>query len=353
MKRILTILAAVAVMAAACKPAKEEVKPGPSADPVTVSDDPSAEPSEEPEMLVYTFTQKKLELIESVSATITLSGQKTGKDFKAQEDISLPFTIEGEAAVAVKSEAKAFVVKAGSNTATVVFTLDPEKAEELASDQAVVKINRPEGILPGDIAQLKLKVHSGVQLPSSLVGRWVFEEIFDQETQELFAMEDGYDTDLFPFNNAGFSLIFSEDEETGEVTVTPSSEGDFAWYYRQATVTLTAPINLAGTGEVVGAFTSSEANMYVQEGGYSDPLIYTHYMLSLVNCKFDKTEEALGAGVIAVSWIDENTIIIIIKNYDLAPFLDQDGASVWYDGENFDSEILGFASLFKKVTEEE
>lgn len=348
MKRILTILAAVAVMAAACKPAKEEVKPGPSDEPTTVSNDPSTEPSDEPELIVYTFSQKKLDLVESVSATITLSGQKSGKDFKAQEDITIPFTVEGDAAVAVKSDAQAFVVKAGTNSATVVFTIDAEKAAELVSEQAVVKINRPDGILPGDIAQLRLKVHSGIQTPSKLVGKWQFDHVFDGEELPMWFEEMEDDPDLLPLNNEGFILNITEDEETGEVTLTPEGEGDFGWFFREATITLAAPAGLGSEDEVLGSYTAKCNNMFMAEEDESlVDFICTFYKLSSANRAFSSDTESLGEAVVSMRYREDGGLELIFRDYDTPPF-----GEMWWDDEKFDPEMFGFASVFTKVTQE-
>ena len=351
MKRILTVIAAASLLAAACQPT---INPGPtpgtSDDPATVSEDPSVNPSEEPsaEMVVYTFSQKKLELIESVTATITLSGQVSGKDFKAQEDISLPFTVEGDAAIAVKSEATAFVVKAGTNTASVTFTLDVEKAEELASENAIVKIERPEGILPGDIAQLRLKVHSGIQTPSALVGKWEFDHIYDLDELVYWFEEMGDDASLLPVSNGDYLLVFTEDEETGEVTLKPEGNADFGAFFREAIVTLTSPVGLGSDDEVLGKYTAKCNNMYMADEDDSNVnMIFTFYKLSVANRAFDVESESLGEAVISIRFDEEGDLQLILRDYDTPPF-----GEMWWEDGKFDPEMFGFAALFTKVTEE-
>lgn len=299
----------------------------------------------EPEKIIYSFAQAKGELIESLTLTLNVSGEKSGAAYKAPADISLPFTVEGDAAEAVVASAQAFLVPKGGNKATVTLTLDAAKAENLAGDNAFIVIEGGDNVLAGDVARFKLKVHSGQQTPSKLVGTWAFDHVFDADEVMLWFEEMEDDPALLPLNNEGFRLVITEDEETGEVTLTPEGEGDFANFFREATLTLTAPMNLSSEEEVLGSYTTKGNNMFMaEEDDALVDFICTFYKLSSANRSFSADSESLGEAVVSFRLREDGGLELILRDYDTPPF-----GEMWWDPEGFDPEMFGFASLFTKV----
>lgn len=304
------------------------------------------------EALIYSFNATKAELIESSKITLTITGQKSGAKFMAAEDLVIPFTLEGDAADFIESDVENFVIKKGGNSASVTFK-PSENVAEAPGESVLVKVDNSgnDKLIPGDNAYVRFKVHSELQTPSKLLGTWTFSEIYDYEVIYLFADEDGYDADTFPLENEGFTLTFTEDEETGAIKVTPSGDGAFNWFFRESTITMSEAMSIGADGEQLGKYTSEEANLYMFDAGV-DPEVFTHYSLDPANRSFDATKETLGKATIAIALSEDGTSFnLLFKDYDLPPFLDVEDASIWYDGdiENFDSDLLGFGCRFEKA----
>lgn len=303
------------------------------------------------EVLVYSFKAAKADLVESATITLTLTGETSGASFKAPADLVVPVKVTGADAEAVTLSAPAFTIPQGQNSASLTLTPNPDKVADLTSDARVkVEIDRTSAsrtYIPGDIEAVTVKLHSGLQVPARLAGTWEFDRVYDLEEMEewFIIMED--DPDELPTHNEGFTLTFTEDEETGEVTLTPGTTGDLVNYFRTAIVTLTAPKNLAKGetgGKVLGQYTASELNMFMAEDpGYEEAVIWTFYKLSSVNRSFDNSSESLGEAVISFRLTEEGDLEMCLRDYDEPPF-----GIMWWD-ENFDPEMFGFASLFTKA----
>lgn len=298
------------------------------------------------EALIYSFTSTKVDLIESANVTLTITGEKSGTKFKAAEDIEIPFVLEGEGADAIEADPANFVVKKGTNSATVSFTSN-DKAMELENEPKVtLKIDNSgnSNLTPGEVGTVSIKVHSGQQVPSKLVGTWNFSRVYDIDEIEFWFMEMDDDPDLLPTHNEGFTLTFTEDEETGEVTLTPGGEGDLLNYFREATITLTEPINYSTEGEVVGKYTVKELNMFMAEDpGLEDGVVFTYYLLSKVNRDFSADSVSEGEAVIAFRLTEDGQLEMQLRDYDMPPFGEN-----WWD-DNFDADLFSFASVFTKA----
>ena len=68
---------------------------------------------------------------------------------------------------------------------------------------------------------------------------------------------------------------YAEDPETGVVTLTTNGKGDFANYFREATITLTEPKNYSTEGVVLGKYTVEEINMFQAEVIDDDSVIFS------------------------------------------------------------------------------
>lgn len=300
------------------------------------------------EVLIYSFKAAQTELVESATITITLSGQQSGAGFKAPADLSIPVKVSGANADAVVLSAPAFTVLKGQNSASLTLTPDASKTADLTSDARVkIDVDREAAsrtLLPGDIGTVTVKLHSGIQVPARLVGTWAFDRVYDLEEIEMWFEEVEDDPDELPSHNEGFTLTFTEDEESGEVTLTPGAEGDFAQYFRTATVTMAAPKNLTAEGVVMGEYTASELNMFMAEDpGYDAPVIWTFYKLSNVNRSFDNSSEDLGEAVISFRFTEDGDLEMALRDYDAPPF-----GFMWWDDTRFDADMFSFASLFVK-----
>lgn len=78
-------------------------------------------------------------------------------------------------------------------------------------------------------------------------------------------------------------------------------------------------------------------------GIYSRPTQEIYYKLPSVNRSFDNSAESLGEGVISLSFLSDDEIIVSIHDYDEPGF-----GILWWDDDDFDVEIFGFASLFRR-----
>ncbi len=85
-----------------------------------------------------------------------------------------------------------------------------------------------------------------------------------------------------------------------------------------------------------------EENMFVTEI-YSRPTQEIYYKLPTVNRSFDNSAESLGEGVISLSFLSDDEIIVTIRDYDKPGF----GLN-WWNGDKFYSDMFGFASLFRR-----
>lgn len=301
------------------------------------------------EALIYSFNSTKADLIESAKISISIIGEKSGSKFKAAEDLVIPFIFEGEGAdaIAVEGGESSFVVKKGSSDATVTLKIDEAKVGELTNNPRVsLKVDNSGNsrLTPGDNSIIKITVHASMQVPAKLVGTWTFSRVYDIDELEMWFEEMEDDPDLLPTHNEGFTLTFAEDEETGAVTLTPGGTGDFLNYFREATVTMTAPINYSTEGELLGKYTVKELNMFMAEDpGLEDGVIFTYYLLSSANRAFSADDETLGESVIAFRLNEDGGLEMQLRDYDCPPF-----GEMWWD-DDFDADMFSFASLFTKA----
>ena len=196
-----------------------------------------------------------------------------------------------------------------------------------------------EGVIAGDVETMLVTVR-GIPTIETLGGEWKFVEIVNKEELEYFYLEMEDDLELCPIHNEGFSLSFSSKD--GGLVLSPSATGDFANYYRECSISNCKPKNMVAQGVVLGSCSSEEGNMFVTEI-YSRPTQEIYYKLPTVNRSFDNSAESLGEGVISLSFLSDDEIIVSIHDYDEPGF-----AFMWWEDGKFDAEMLGFASLFRR-----
>lgn len=289
------------------------------------------------ELLVCSFATTSDNAIGSYRARIDVSGAVSGKDLSLNEDVVIPLTASGAAASYLNFGGEPHaLLKAGDKVAIAEFSLKPGFEEG-----AEVKLSIKEGedrILIGNNETITLKLY-GAEIPEALLGTWTFDHVFDiEEVEEFFGeMED--DITLLPTHNEGFTLTFEKDN-AGIITVTPNDKGDFAKFFRTATVTPTEPINYSSEGEVTGMNTVSEINMFMAMEDYG---VHTcsYYRLSEANRAFSSEVETLGEAVVIFTLV-EGGLQVEFRDYDTPPF-----GEMWWDPE-FDADMFGFASLFVK-----
>ena len=289
------------------------------------------------ELLVCSFATTSDNAIGSYRARIDVSGAVSGKDLSLNEDVVIPLTASGAAASYLNFGGEPHaLLKAGDKVAIAEFSLNPGFEEG-----AEVKLSIKEGedrILIGNNETITLKLY-GAEIPEALLGTWTFDHVFDiEEVEEFFGeMED--DITLLPTHNEGFTLTFEKDN-AGIITVTPNDKGDFAKFFRTATVTPTEPINYSSEGEVTGMNTVSEINMFMAMEDYG---VHTcsYYRLSEANRAFSSEVETLGEAVVIFTLV-EGGLQVEFRDYDTPPF-----GEMWWDPE-FDPDMFGFASLFVK-----
>lgn len=289
------------------------------------------------ELLVCSFATTSDNAIGSYRARIDVSGAVSGKDLSLNEDVVIPLSASGAAASCLNFGGEPHaLLKAGDKVAIAEFSLNPGFEEG-----AEVKLSIKEGedrILIGNNETITLKLY-GAEIPEALLGTWTFDHVFDiEEVEEFFGeMED--DITLLPTHNEGFTLTFEKDD-AGIITVTPNDKGDFAKFFRTATVTPTEPINYSSEGTVTGMNTVSEINMFMAMEDY-DFHTCSYYRLSEANRAFSSEVETLGEAVVIFTLV-EGGLQVEFRDYDTPPF-----GEMWWDPE-FDPDMFGFASLFVK-----
>ena len=289
------------------------------------------------ELLVCSFATTSDNAIGSYRARIDVSGAVSGKDLSLNEDVVIPLTASGAAASYLNFGGEPHaLLKAGDKVAIAEFSLNPGFEEG-----AEVKLSIKEGedrILIGNNETITLKLY-GAEIPEALLGTWTFDHVFDIEEVEEFFSEMEDDITLLPTHNEGFTLTFEKDD-AGIITVTPNDKGDFAKFFRTATVTPTEPINYSSEGTVTGMNTVSEINMFMAMEDY-DFHTCSYYKLSEANRAFSSEVETLGEAVVIFTLV-EGGLQVEFRDYDTPPF-----GEMWWDSE-FDADMFGFASLFVK-----
>lgn len=289
------------------------------------------------ELLVCSFATTSDNAIGSYRARIDVSGAVSGKDLSLNEDVVIPLTASGAAASYLNFGGEPHaLLKAGDKVAIAEFSLNPGFEEG-----AEVKLSIKEGedrILIGNNETITLKLY-GAEIPEELLGTWTFDHVFALEEIEYFFGDEGDDITLLPTHNEGFTLTFAKDD-AGIITVTPNDKGDFAKFFRTATVTPTEPINYSSEGTVTGMNTVSEINMFMETEDYG---VHTcsYYKLSEANRAFSSEVETLGEAVVIFTLV-EGGLQVEFRDYDTPPF-----GEIWWDPE-FDPDMFGFASLFVK-----
>ena len=288
------------------------------------------------ELLICSFASTSDNAIGSYRARIDVSGAVSDKDLSLNEDVVIPLTASGAAASYLNFGGEPHaLLKAGDKVAIAEFSLKPGFEEG-----AEVKLSIKEGedrILIGNNETITLKLY-GAEIPEALLGTWTFDHVFDiEEIEEFFGdLED--DITLLPTHNEGFTLTFEKDD-AGIITVTPNDKGDFAKFFRTASVTPTEPINYSSEGIVTGMNTVSEINMFMaMEYGVHT---CSYYKLSQANRAFSSEVETLGEAVVIFTLV-EGGLQVEFRDYDTPPF-----GEMWWDPD-FDADMFGFASLFVK-----
>lgn len=289
------------------------------------------------ELLICSFASTSDNAIGSYRARIDVSGAVSGKNLSLNEDVVIPLTASGAAASYLNFGGEPHaLLKAGDKVAIAEFSLKPGFEEG-----AEIKLGIKEGedrILIGNNETITLKLY-GAEIPEALLGTWKFDHVFDLEEIEYFFDDEGDDITLLPTHNEGFTLTFEKDD-AGIITVTPNDKGDFAKFFRTATVTPTEPINYSSEGIVTGMNTVSEINMFMAMEDY-DVHTCSYYMLSEANRAFSSEVETLGEAVVIFTLV-EGGLQVEFRDYDTPPF-----GEMWWDPD-FDADMFGFASLFVK-----
>lgn len=307
------------------------------------------------EALVYSFQMARGYALESFVTTIKVTGTVSGTDFKAAEDITIPLSLTGEGASVLQfveekeTEGGASttsiaapvgpyaVLKAGQTSATVKFTVQSYSGDKEAL--LAVDSDADSRFIEGGATETVSIAVRGLQTPDKLVGTWKFSKVFSTEELvsnwvELFEIDESE----VPCKNDGFTLTFTK-EDDGSVKLSPAGNGDFANFFREATVTLGTPINQTKPSIVLGKHTSLDCNMFIQADPDGTPYQYdTYYKLSSANRAFSAESESLGEATIIFNLTDKGLVV---------EFRDYDGDYVELYGE-FDPDFFSIPSLFVK-----
>lgn len=304
------------------------------------------------EALVYSFQMARGYALESFVTTIKVTGTVSGTDFKAAEDITIPLSLTGEGAsvlqfveegadtrsIAAPAKGSYAVLKAGQTSATVKFTV-PEGYSGDKEALLAVDSDADSRFIEGGATETVSIAVRGLQTPDKLVGTWKFSKVFSEEELvsnwvELFEIDESE----VPCKNDGFTITFTK-EADGSVKLSPAGNGDFANFFREATVTLGAPINQTKPSIVLGKYTSLDCNMFIQADPDGAGYQYdTYYKLSSANRAFSAEAESLGEATIIFNLTDKGLVV---------EFRDYDGDYVELYGE-FDPDFFSIPSLFVK-----
>lgn len=308
------------------------------------------------EALVYSFQMARGYALESFVTTIKVTGTVSGTDFKAAEDITIPLSLTGEGA-SVLQFVEEKETEGGASTTSIAAPVGPYAVLKAGQNSATVKFTVPEGysgdkeallavdsdadsrFIEGGATETVSIVVRGLQTPDKLVGTWKFSKVFSTEELvsnwvELFEIDESE----VPCKNDGFTLTFKK-EDDGSVKLSPSGNGDFANFFREATVTLGAPINQTKPSIVLGKHTSLDCNMFIQADPDGTPYQYdTYYKLSSANRAFSAESKSLGEATIIFNLTDKGLVV---------EFRDYDGDYVDLYG-GFDPDFFSIPSLFVK-----
>ena len=308
------------------------------------------------EALVYSFQMARGYALESFVTTIKVTGTVSGTDFKAAEDITIPLSLTGEGA-SVLQFVEEKETEGGASTTSIAAPVGPYAVLKAGQNSATVKFTVPEGysgdkeallavdsdadsrFIEGGATETVSIAVRGLQTPDKLVGTWKFSKVFSTEELvsnwvELFEIDESE----VPCKNDGFTLTFKK-EDDGSVKLSPSGNGDFANFFREATVTLGAPINQTKPSIVLGKHTSLDCNMFIQADPDGTPYQYdTYYKLSSANRAFSAESKSLGEATIIFNLTDKGLVV---------EFRDYDGDYVDLYG-GFDPDFFSIPSLFVK-----
>lgn len=290
------------------------------------------------EALIYSFEFESADLLDKYIATLTVEGAVSGTSFAFAERTVIPATLSGDGASLCSIEGEGFVFEAGDNTGTLTININDASYAGMAGMTLGVNTAENDRLVAGDYPTMAVTV-KGVLSPATLLGTWKFDEVINLEEVNYFFEEMWDDPELLPTHNDGFTLTFGGSD--GNYTVTPNDQGDFANYYRTATISHTAPLNPVSGSITLGEYTSDEGQMFV--GMLDTPRQQiTYFRLSEVNRAFSADTETLGEGTIAMRLRNDGKLEIYIKDYDQPPF-----GEMWWDG--FEPDLFSFASTFTKV----
>ena len=308
------------------------------------------------EALIYSFQMARGYALESFVTTIKVTGTVSGTDFKAAEDITIPLSLTGEGA-SVLQFVEEKETEGGASTTSIAAPVWPYAVLKAGQTSATVKFTVPEGysgdkeallavdsdadsrFIEGGATETVSIAVRGLQTPDKLVGTWKFSKVFSTEELvsnwvELFEVDESE----VPCKNDGFTLTFTK-EDNGSVKLSPAGNGDFANFFREATVTLGAPINQTKPSIVLGKHTSLDCNMFIQADPDGTPYQYdTYYKLSSANRAFSAEAESLGEATIIFNLTDKGLVV---------EFRDYDGDYVELYG-GFDPDFFSIPSLFVK-----
>ena len=293
------------------------------------------------ETIVYSFETTKGDAVGSYYLKINVTGAVSGNNLHITEDLDVPLKISGDASSSISfddGKAPHATIKPGKTTATARFSLKDGFTSGSKITIAVDTEAEPR-FTPGDNEQLELTLYK-VEVPDALLGTWTFDRVFDTDDLKEFFEEEDDDTSLLPLNNEGFTLTFAKNAD-GDVILTPGKNGDFANFFREATVTPANPVNYSAEGVVSGKNTVSECTMFMSFEGY-DVHTNMYYSLSSANRAFSAKEEQIGSSIIVFTIIDDG-LAVEFRDYDTPPF----GIN-WWSTNKFDPDMFGFASLFVK-----
>lgn len=293
------------------------------------------------EVLVYSFSTDKAELMEKYTISVTLQNTDPNNDFAAPAEISVPLTFtysDGLPESSVNTGSATITIPAGEDSGSLQIAFD----DNGSNGTLTVSVDNASRFIPGKNGSVAIRV-TGIPTASELCGKWDFSKVYALEELELWFMEMEDDPELLPTHNEGFSLVIGENG--GKFSLKPEGTGDWMNYFRNCTMTPAKPFNTTDEAILEGQYSTTEISMF----GVFDPETpvtghtqLAYYELSSANRAFSSETEDLGKGMIAIRLTEDGMLEVSLRDYDQPPF-----GEMWWDG--FDADMFGFTSLFEKA----
>jgi hypothetical protein len=255
------------------------------------------------EKIMYSFTRSSGSLLGKMNLTVELKGELTGRDFKAPNDIEIPFTLLSKSTAVlgknftIEGNVKSIKIKAGTRTGSI--TLDFVALGADGAKKAYLELGMPTAspemyyvgaykTFSVNITQLKFQDLLGKWKPVGITNGDVFPQIFD---------DSDYTNSLPVKNDLSDYIEFVQDGNTDKIV--PHLTGSLKSFFN-------------GTEHAV-VFDHIERDFedYSTFTSYDIP----YFVISNVNKLFSATKTQNGNVFIGLEKLDDDNMLIYFHEY--------------------------------------